>query len=88
MSKAANWWTRLSRGMSMSPVADWGLDMKKTYEIVVWWSEGAVCKVDAESLEDAKSELVNNPGQYVPEHGDYIDESLTIDEDQTEEFNK
>ena len=57
------------------------------YQIVVSWMETAVCKVEASSLEEAKELVDGEPDKYVPEHGDYVDESMRIDDDCTKEMN-
>jgi hypothetical protein len=60
----------------------------KKFNIVVTWYESAVCEVSANSLEEAKKLVRNSPEKYVPEHGEYIGDSMIIDDDATEDYNE
>jgi hypothetical protein len=60
----------------------------KTFKVVVYWMESAVCEVEADSLEEAKKMIHDDPGKYAPEHGDYVDDSFRVDHDCTEDMNE
>ena len=61
----------------------------KEFTIPVWWMVSAEVKVKANSLDDAIKLVDKDPtAAGVPEHGDYIDGSLTIDHDCAAELNE
>jgi hypothetical protein len=57
------------------------------FKIPVFWMMSATIEVQADNLEEAREKVLNNPGD-TSEFEDYIDDSMTIDEDLLDEYIK